>query len=220
MSLELKKRIITSIFLIILLVLMFSYIYILIISLIIIGIITWIEFYSLISKIFRNKNLKDKILRFFFKSISLIFLFLLIMSVIIIEALRPDLKFFLFFSLLISVASDMGGLIFGKIFKGKKLTKISPNKTISGAIGSFIFSLLLIPILQNITTIPVSVNLILIVLLISFTSQLGDLLISYLKRKAKVKDTSDLLPGHGGVLDRIDGIIFAIPVGLILFNFI
>ena len=119
MNLELKQRIITSIFLIILLVLMFSYIYILIISLIIIGIITWIEFYSLISKIFRNKNLKDKILRFFFKSISLIFLFLLIMSVIIIEALRPDLKFFLFFSLLISVASDMGGLIFGKIFKGK-----------------------------------------------------------------------------------------------------
>ena len=220
MNLELKKRIITSIFLIILLVLMFSYIYILIISLIIIGIITWIEFYSLISKIFRNKNLKDKILRFFFKSISLVFLFLLIMSVIIIEALKPDLKFFLFFSLLISVASDMGGLIFGKIFKGKKLTKISPNKTISGAIGSFIFSLLLIPILQNITTIPVSVNLILIVLLISFTSQLGDLSISYLKRKAKVKDTSDLLPGHGGVLDRIDGIIFAIPVGLILFNFI
>ena len=199
---------------------MFSYNYILIISLIIIGIITWIEFYSLISKIFRNKNLKDKILRFFFKSISLIFLFLLIMSVIIIEALRPDLKFFLFFSLLISVASDMGGLIFGKIFKGKKLTKISPNKTISGAIGSFIFSLLLIPILQNIMTIPVSGNLILIVLLISFTSQLGDLSISYLKRKAKVKDTSDLLPGHGGVLDRIDGIIFAIPVGLILFNFI
>ena len=220
MNLELKKRIITSFFLIILLVLMFSYNYILIISLIIIGIITWIEFYSLISKIFRNKNLKDKILRFFFKSISLIFLFLLIMSVIIIEALRPDLKFFLFFSLLISVASDMGGLIFGKIFKGKKLTKISPNKTISGAIGSFIFSLLLIPILQNITTIPVSDNLILIVLLISFTSQLGDLSISYLKRKAKVKDTSDLLPGHGGVLDRIDGIIFAIPVGLILFNFI
>ena len=220
MNLELKKRIITSFFLIILLVLMFSYNYILIISLIIIGIITWIEFYSLISKIFRNKNLKDKILRFFFKSISLIFLFLLIMSVIIIEALRPDLKFFLFFSLLISVASDMGGLIFGKIFKGKKLTKISPNKTISGAIGSFIFSLLLIPILQNITTIPVSGNLILIVLLISFTSQLGDLSISYLKRKAKVKDTSDLLPGHGGVLDRIDGIIFAIPVGLILFNFI
>ena len=220
MNLELKKRIITSFFLIILLVLMFSYIYILIISLIIIGIITWIEFYSLISKIFRNKNLKDKILRFFFKSISLIFLFLLIMSVIIIEALKPDLKFFLFFSLLISVASDMGGLIFGKIFKGKKLTKISPNKTISGAIGSFIFSLLLIPILQNIMTIPVSGNLILIVLLISFTSQLGDLSISYLKRKAKVKDTSDLLPGHGGVLDRIDGIIFAIPVGLILFNFI
>tara|TARA_B110000967_G_C18761208_1_gene497942 strand:+ start:391 stop:1053 length:663 start_codon:yes stop_codon:yes gene_type:complete len=220
MSLELKKRIITSLFLITLLVLMFSYTYILIIALIIIGIITWIEFYSLISKIFSNKNLKDKILRFFFKSISLVFLFLLVICIILIEALRPDLEFFLFFSLLISVASDIGGLIFGKIFKGKKLTKISPNKTISGSIGSFIFSLFLIPIFQSSITIPVSASLILVVLLISFTSQLGDLSISYLKRKAKVKDTSDLLPGHGGVLDRIDGIIFAVPVGLILFNFI
>jgi phosphatidate cytidylyltransferase len=142
------------------------------------------------------------------------------MSIITVVALRPDIKFFLFFSLLISVASDIGGLTFGKIFKGKKLSKISPNKTIAGSIGSFIFSLLLIPMLQNSINIPFSSSLILITLLISFTSQLGDLLISYLKRKAKVKDTSDLLPGHGGILDRIDGIIFAIPVGLILFSFI
>jgi len=142
------------------------------------------------------------------------------MSIITVVALRPDIKFFLFFSLLISVVSDIGGLTFGKIFKGKKLTKISPNKTIAGSIGSFIFSLLLIPMLQNSINIPVSSSLILITLLVSFTSQLGDLLISYLKRKAKVKDTSDLLPGHGGILDRIDGIIFAIPVGLILFSFI
>ena len=220
MNSELKKRIITSFFLIILAVLMFSYIYILIISLIIIGIITWIEFYSLISKIYKSKNVKERILRFFFKSISLVYLFLLVMSIITVVALRPDIKFFLFFSLLISAASDIGGLTFGKIFKGKKLTKISPNKTISGSIGSFIFSLLLIPILQSSIKIPVTGSLILIILLISLTSQLGDLLISYLKRKAKVKDTSDLLPGHGGILDRIDGIIFAIPVGLILFSFI
>ena len=220
MNSELKKRIITSFFLIILAVLMFSYIYILIISLIIIGIITWIEFYSLISKIYKSKNVKERILRFFFKSISLVYIFLLVMSIITVVALRPDIKFFLFFSLLISVASDIGGLTFGKIFKGKKLTKISPNKTIAGSIGSFIFSLLLIPMLQNSINIPFSSSLILITLLISFTSQLGDLLISYLKRKAKVKDTSDLLPGHGGILDRIDGIIFAIPVGLILFSFI
>jgi phosphatidate cytidylyltransferase len=220
MNSELKKRIITSFFLIILAVLMFSYIYILIISLIIIGIITWIEFYSLISKIYKSKNVKERILRFFFKSISLVYIFLLVMSIITVVALRPDIKFFLFFSLLISVASDIGGLTFGKIFKGKKLSKISPNKTIAGSIGSFIFSLLLIPMLQNSINIPFSSSLILITLLISFTSQLGDLLISYLKRKAKVKDTSDLLPGHGGILDRIDGIIFAIPVGLILFSFI
>ena len=113
--------------------------------------------------------------------------------------------------------SDTGGLIVGRIFKGQKLTKISPKKTISGSIGSFIFSLALIPFFTQYLT---NIGLILLVgitIIISFASQVGDLFISYLKRKAKVKDTSDLLPGHGGVLDRIDGIIFAIPLGIYLF---
>ena len=220
MTVELKKRIITSFFLISLLVLMFSYNYILLISLIIIAIISWIEFYFLISKIFNKKNLKNIILKFLYKSISLIFFLSVAILIILIEALKPELKFFVFFSLLVSISSDIGGLIFGKIFKGKKLTKISPNKTISGSFGSFILSLSLIPIIQFFIIIPEIDNLVLITLLISFTSQVGDLSISFIKRKAKVKNTSDLLPGHGGVLDRIDGIVFAIPVGLMLFNFL
>ena len=117
--------------------------------------------------------------------------------------------------------TDIGGLIVGKIFKGKKLTKISPNKTVSGSIGSFVFSLFLIPIFLKFLSSNVNMSLfdiILITLSISFISQLGDLFISLIKRKANVKNTSDLLPGHGGVLDRIDGIIFAIPLGILLFN--
>ena len=114
--------------------------------------------------------------------------------------------------------SDIGGLVFGKAFKGKKLIKISPNKTISGSIGSFIFSLLLIPFFYEELIKYDFLILVLITIIISLTSQLGDLFISSLKRKAKVKDTSDILPGHGGILDRIDGIIFAIPVGLLLLN--
>ena len=113
--------------------------------------------------------------------------------------------------------SDIGGLVCGKIFKGKIINKISPNKTISGSIGSFMFSTLLIPFFYKGQIDQTLVNLFIITIIISLTSQLGDLFISLLKRKAKVKDTSDLLPGHGGVLDRIDGIIFAIPLGIFLF---
>ena len=101
--------------------------------------------------------------------------------------------------------------------KGKKLTKISPKKTISGAFGSFLFSLMLVPFYLNVFTDYKMPVLILITLLVSLTSQIGDLFISFLKRKASVKDTSNLLPGHGGVLDRIDGMIFSIPACLIIF---
>ena len=220
MTKELKRRIITSFFLITLLFLMFSYIYILITALIVITTIAWVEFYHLISRIFPNKNFREILLRFVFKSTSLFFLTLLAISIIVIETFNSKLSYFVYFSLLVSIASDLGGLVIGRTFKGKKLTKISPNKTVSGSIGSFVFSLLLIPIHKSFMILPETYYVILIVIVISFTSQLGDLLISFLKRKAKVKDTSDLLPGHGGVLDRIDGIIFAVPVGLILFNFI
>ena len=217
MGSNLKKRIITSIFLISLLVGMFLYTYIMIISLIIIAIISWIEFYALISKIIKKNIFEDKFFRFFYKTLSLFYLSGLVYLILVIESEYFNLKIYLLYSVLVAILSDIGGLVCGKIFKGKKLTKISPNKTISGSIGSLVFSILLIPVFYKGQIDQSLTNILLITIIISVTSQLGDLFISHLKRKAKVKDTSDLLPGHGGVLDRIDGIIFAIPLGIFLF---
>ena len=218
MNTELKNRIVTSIILILLLLAMYSYSFVMIIALIIIAIITWVEFYALISKIFTKNTFKDKFLRFLYKSGSLLYLSLLVYLIFSIESYFLNIKIHLIYSVIVAIFSDIGGLVFGKIFKGKKLTKISPKKTISGSIGSFIFALFLIPIFDNLLTNYDYLTLILITIIISLTSQLGDLFISYLKRKAKVKDTSDMLPGHGGFLDRIDGIIFAIPIGIVLFK--
>tara|TARA_B100000795_G_scaffold104740_1_gene77280 strand:+ start:815 stop:1495 length:681 start_codon:yes stop_codon:yes gene_type:complete len=218
MSKEITKRIVTSFFLIFLLILMHFYAFILIISLIIIAIIAWIEFYAIISKIIKQKNKKDIILRFFYKAISLLYLFGLIYFIIIAKLSNPELELIIIYIILISILSDIGGLIVGRKLKGKKLTKISPKKTISGSMGSFIFALFLVPFFVKYFSTYEYFVLILITLFVSFVSQGGDLFISFLKRKAKIKDTSDLLPGHGGVLDRIDGIIFAIPAGLLLFT--
>jgi phosphatidate cytidylyltransferase len=212
MKSNIKKRILTSLILISLLIGMFYYSYIMIISLIIIAIISWIEFYALISKI-----LKDSFFRFIYKALSLIYLSGLVYLIFAIESEYSNLKIYLLYSVLVAIVSDIGGFVCGKTFKGKKLTKISPNKTISGSIGSFIFSSLLIPFFYKNLIDETLLNLFLITIFISLISQLGDLFISFLKRKAKVKDTSDLLPGHGGVLDRIDGIVFAIPLGIFLF---
>ena len=217
MNLNIRKRIITSLFLISLLILMFLYSYIMIISLIFISLIAWIEFYALISKIFRKNKTKHKVLRFFYKALSLLYLSGLVYLIFIIESDHLNLKIYLLYSILVAIMTDIGGILFGKIFKGKKLTKISPNKTISGSIGSLIFSMLLIPFFYDVLGNENLLALFIITILTSIISQLGDLFISFLKRKAQVKDTSDLLPGHGGVLDRIDGLIFAIPVGIYLF---
>ena len=120
--------------------------------------------------------------------------------------------------LLICILTDIGGYIFGKILKGPKLTKISPKKTYSGMLGSYLMPLILTAVIFKkyfvLDTIIISV------IIISTVSQLGDLFISYLKRKSKIKDTDKILPGHGGLLDRFDGIIFAIPFGLILLKVI
>jgi len=197
---------------------MYLYSYILIISIIIIALISWIEFYGLISKIFFKNNYKEKALLFFCKVISLIYFFFLTGLILYIESEKTDLKIYIIYSLMVSIATDIGGITFGKFFKGKKLTKISPNKTISGSLGSFIFSLLLIPFFYDYLNQYELLSLIVITVLISFISQIGDLLISLIKRKANVKNTSNLLPGHGGFLDRIDGIILSIPSGYFLFS--
>ena len=217
MSTNLKKRVATSIFLISLLTAMFFYSYIMIISLIIIALISWIEFYALISKIIKENSIKDKILRLFYKALSLLYLSGLVYLILAVESGYINLKIYLIYSILVAIMSDIGGLVFGKVFKGKKLTKISPNKTVSGSIGSFIFSISLIPFFYTNQIDQNLPNMVLITIIISLISQLGDLFISFLKRKAKVDDTGDLLPGHGGVLDRIDGMIFAIPFGISLF---
>jgi len=221
MNKELIKRIVTSLFLVTLLGLVFFYSYILIISLIIISIISWIEFQGLISKIFIKDSFKSKFLKLSIKATSLAYL-MLFSFIVFSGIMQSNFKLNMFYLFSICVCSDIGGLIFGKIFKGKKLTKISPNKTISGSIGSFILSLALVPLFYYILDEKFinPFDLIVLAIIVSFSCQLGDLFISYLKREAKVKDTGDLLPGHGGFLDRIDGILFAIPVGMMLYEFL
>ena len=127
------------------------------------------------------------------------------------------LKILIFLILLTCVASDIGGFLFGKILKGPKLTKISPNKTISGAIGSLIFSSFSIFIMIYYLTKSFDPYILLIGCIISISCQIGDLFFSYLKRKSFLKDSGNFLPGHGGILDRVDGMLLGIPVGFLTF---
>ena len=129
---------------------------------------------------------------------------------------------FFLYLIFICFFTDIGGYIFGKIIGGKKLTRISPNKTISGTIGSFIFSIIPLILFSylNYFNLEFSFNNFIFCLTVSLISQIGDLFISYLKRRANIKDTGKILPGHGGVLDRVDGIIFALPFSYLLLKFI
>ena len=118
-----------------------------------------------------------------------------------------------FFIILICISTDIGGYVFGKIFKGPKLTKISPKKTYAGMIGGYFLSLICLTIISNYinyTNIPI--QFFILTLIISTVSQVGDIIISYFKRLSKIKDTGKIIPGHGGLLDRIDGMIFTFPV--------
>ena len=161
-------------------------------------------------------NWKYFLVQFF----GLVYLFIFISTSIALRGNNSGSIVFFIIILCICIFSDIGGYVFGKVIGGKKLTKISPNKTISGSLGSFIFSILpaLLFNLQNYTGVFFEVSSINIsfCLTVSLVCQLGDLLISYFKRLNNVKNTGTILPGHGGLLDRIDGLIFAIPTVYIL----
>tara|TARA_Y100000816_G_C25858341_1_gene448242 strand:- start:3 stop:590 length:588 start_codon:yes stop_codon:yes gene_type:complete len=181
-----------------------------ILSIFIVSTIAVIEFITLSSKIFKNRNIINLSSILFFSSYILF-----ISSFLIYLVAISKLKILVFILLLICVFSDIGGILTGKIFKGPKLIKVSPNKTVSGSVGSFLFAVAMSITLVFFSTSIFNFYSIILGLAISLGVQVGDLFFSFLKRKAKVKDTGNLLPGHGGILDRIDGILFGIPVGFI-----
>ena len=229
MSQNLLKRIITSILLLsILFLINFSYKYVFILSILILGIIVCLEANNLFSKLPSIKYVNDA---YFFKKFNFKLLILNIITFCYIflifcnfsyEIHKSEGPIFFLFIISICFFTDIGGYMFGKIIGGKKLSKISPNKTISGTIGSFIFSIFPFIIILNFNYLDLEFNLTYIIfcLLISLVSQLGDLFVSFIKRKAEIKDTGNLLPGHGGVLDRVDGIIFAVPFSYLLLRLV
>ena len=209
MNIELIKRIISSIILIpfsLFFIMKGSYIFnLFLIIVLLLSILEW-------NRMVNNINLK--ILGFLF----------LILSFYSVYSLRNNIDEglnYVYFVLLICITTDIGGFVFGKIFKGPKLTSISPNKTYTGIIGSYILSLIFLTLFiiffePNFLNIHILYSYFLIIL-ISTISQLGDLTVSFFKRKSKIKDTGKIIPGHGGILDRIDGMIFAFPFAYFLF---
>ncbi len=220
MNLNLSKRIMTSLILLtILFVSLFLNKFLWISILIVASIISFYEFNNLIKKIYKRK--KNKI--YLFNLISFLYLSFFIYTALDIHR---NSVLTLLLIILICIFSDTGGYVVGKLIGGKKLTKISPNKTVSGSIGSFIFSLFPVLIFEMQNKIYFQLVdhnflfLVLICLFLSLICQLGDLFISFFKRKAKTKDTGTILPGHGGLLDRIDGFIFVLPTSFILIQLI
>lgn len=212
---ELNKRIITSVILLIAISISFINIYIIFLTLILINFFVLDELIKIFRLIYKKNNFK------FFISIlsSLVytFYFTVIIFLFLLQTFEVN-KIQILFLLSICIATDIGGFLFGKIIGGKKLTKISPNKTYSGSAGSFFLAIFVGYLFVNNSyyVISLNTNIFVFVIIISFISQLGDLTISYLKRKAKIKNTGSFLPGHGGLLDRLDGILLALPFGIIL----
>ncbi len=172
--------------------------------------IVFLEFIGLVNKIGIKKTIYTNMIFLF------TFFYLCFLTYCLIKL--SDSKLNTVFILSICIFSDVGGYVVGKLIGGKKLTKISPKKTVSGSIGSFVFSYipLFIIYMCKLDFINSDIfRLMLYTFLISLTCQTGDIIISFFKRKAKVKDTGKLLPGHGGLLDRVDGLIFAVPVAFI-----
>ena len=216
MKSELFKRFISSLFLLSLIflsALINDYIFLSILFIVVI--FSWIEWIKVIEKIRLKKVYR--IIHIILFLIYVLMAFIVCFNVFVID------KYFFLTILMICVFSDVGGYIFGKTFGGKKLTKISPNKTVSGSIGSFILSYVGFFVIHlyfgDLLFVRLQIEaLVFIPFFISLICQLGDLFISYFKRKAKIKNTGNLIPGHGGLLDRIDGSIFALPIGFIIIS--
>ena len=189
--------------------------YIFLSILFIVVIFSWIEWVKIIEKI-RFKKIY-RIIHIIFFLVYLIMAFIVCFNVFVID------KYFFLTILMICVFSDVGGYVFGKTFGGKKLTKISPNKTVSGSIGSFILSYIGFFVIylyfSDLLFVRLQIEvLVFIPFFVSTICQLGDLFISYYKRRAKIKNTGNLIPGHGGLLDRIDGSIFALPISFLIIS--
>ena len=208
---NLQQRLLTSLILLFSVYLIFRFNQILIFFLLILSVLSILEFFHLVKKILIHRIIKIILSLFFIFYISVFcFLFLFFANI-------ATLKIILFILLLGCVASDIGGFIFGKIFKGPKLTKISPKKTYAGAAGSLIFSVIIVLGLFYYFTQSINFKFLLTAIITSLFSQLGELIFSFLKIMEKLKYTVKILPGHGGVLDRVDGILFGIPFGYLFF---
>ena len=207
-SLNLKKRVKTSLILFLILFLMLINNYFFGYCLIVIGVFSILEFIRIILIIHKKNKIKQLSINLFF----IIYIFVFSGGLLILSSFL-QLKILIFLILITCIGSDIGGYIFGKFFKGPKLSKLSPNKTISGALGSLIFSCVIIFFTFYYLTKSFDPLILLIGCLISISCQVGDLFFSFLKRKSNLKDTSNFLPGHGGLLDRVDGILFGLPVG-------
>ena len=210
MTKDLKKRILTST--ILFLILFFSFInnYILGYVLIVVAIFSILEFLGMTTIILKKQRIK----KFFINSIFIFYIFYFSIAFLTLSS-SLYLKILIFVILLTCVASDIGGFVFGKFFRGPRLTKISPRKTISGALGSLMLSSVSAPLLIYYLTKNFEPYVIIIGLITSVSCQAGDLFFSFLKRKSSLKDTGNFLPGHGGILDRIDGMLLGIPLGFL-----
>ena len=207
---NLKKRIYTSIILIFIVLTMLINNYVLGYFLIVVSILSLLEYVQMTMKIYVNEKIKF----ITFNSIFALYVFIF-SSAFLMFSNFFHFKILLFILLFTCIASDVGGFVFGKFFKGPKLSKISPNKTIAGSVGSILLSSITFIVLVSYFTKNFELKILSIGIITSVSCQIGDLFFSYFKRKSKLKDTGNLLPGHGGILDRIDGILLGMPIGFI-----
>jgi len=190
----------------------------------------YLNFFLLISFIISVIEWNNISKNFFIKISGIFFLFISFWTIFLIRNdINNDFKVdYLFMVLIICICTDTGGYFFGKLFKGPKLTKISPNKTYTGVCGSFLFPLIVLIFLTTIfekekiilSLFETNFNFYIFILGISLVSQFGDLTISFFKRLSNMKNTGKIIPGHGGLLDRVDGMIFAFPTAYILYNYL